>query len=94
MIDCLLSSVSYTLYYGRMEGYMTLNEMAAALGLKNAESLRKAVRRGIIKTELIVTVEEVERYRREHLGKRGFRSPDHPFHGTRPPRKNQSSEGE
>jgi len=83
-----------------MEGYMTLNEMAAALGLKNAESLRKAVRRGIIKTErignrtLIVTVEEVERYRREHLGKRGFRSPDHPFHGTRPPRKNQSSEGE
>jgi len=83
-----------------MEGYMTLNEMAVALGLKNAESLRKAVRRGIIKTErigkrtLIVTIEEVERYRRDHLGKRGFLSPDHPFHGTRPPRKNRDSEAE
>lgn len=79
---------------------MTLQEMAVALGLKNAESLRKAVHKGIINAErvgnrtFIITLEEVERYRREHLGKRGFASTEHPHFGTRPTRQdNREDEG-
>ncbi len=70
---------------------MTLEEMARSLGLKNAESLRRQVLRGVIKAErvgnrtYVITDEEVERYRREHLGKRGFASATHPLYGEQGP---------
>jgi excisionase family DNA binding protein len=79
------------LYYERVEGYMTLEEMARSLGLKNAESLRRQVLRGVIRAErvgqrtYVITDEEVERYRREHLGKQGFASTSHPLHGKQGP---------
>jgi len=63
-----------------MEGYLTLTEMAHALGLKNGAGLRRQVLRGAIRAELVgktylVPVEEVERYRAVHLGQRGKRTP-------------------
>jgi excisionase family DNA binding protein len=68
---------------------MTLTQMAAALGLKDTSSLRRAIQRGALTAEMagktyMVEEDEVEKYRREHLGKRGFASPLHP--GGRPPK--------
>ncbi len=79
-----------------MKGYMTLTQMAAALGLKDTSSLRRAIQRGALVADLagktyVVRESEVERYRREHLGKRGFASPLHPGAGGRP-RKNTPTE--
>lgn len=55
---------------------MTLAQMAAALGLKDPAGLRRLCEAGAIRAEKIgktwlVQEDEVERYRREHLGKRG-----------------------
>lgn len=55
---------------------MTLFEMARSLGLKDASTLRGAISRGRLAAVLVgktylVTTDEVERYRREHLGRRG-----------------------
>lgn len=54
---------------------MTLNEAAAALGL-SAETLRVQVNRGKLRAKKVgpvwtVTPGEVERYRRESLGRKG-----------------------
>jgi excisionase family DNA binding protein len=59
-----------------MEGVMTVAEAARKLGLKSDGSLRLQIRRGILKAEKIgrdwlVTEDEIERYRRDHLGRRG-----------------------
>jgi hypothetical protein len=63
---------------------MTLAEMAAILGLRDTSNLRRAIQRGALVAELagktwMVKEEDVERYRREHQGKRGFASPNHPL---------------
>ncbi len=80
---------------------MNLKEAAANLGLKSADGLRRQAINGVLKAEKIGTgqhavwlvhEDEVERYRREHLGQRtGFHDPRHPRYGMggsgRPPRK-------
>lgn len=56
---------------------MTLEQMAIELGLKDASALRHAFKRGTLKAErvgnrtLIVSLDEMERYAREHRGRRG-----------------------
>lgn len=67
-----------------MEGYMTLAEMAAALGLKDTSNLRRAIQRGALTAELAgktytVKDDEVLRYKRENMGRRGFANPNHPL---------------
>ncbi len=59
---------------------MTLGEMAAELGLRSGDGLRRQVLRGALRAEKIgktwvVTRDEMERYAREHLGQRGQRTP-------------------
>lgn len=54
---------------------MTLTEAAASLGI-TAASLRQAIARGSLRARKVgntwtVTPREVERYRTDHLGKRG-----------------------
>jgi hypothetical protein len=58
--------------------------MAAILGLKDTSNLRRAIDRGAFVAERagkvwMVSEEDVERYRREHQGKRGFANPNHPL---------------
>jgi hypothetical protein len=67
-----------------MKGYMTLTEMAAALGLKDTSNLRRAIDRGALVAERagkvwMVSDEEVRRYKAEHQGRRGFANPNHPL---------------
>lgn len=55
---------------------MTLAQMAEALGLRDTAGLRRSIVAGRLRAELmgktyIVKDAEVERYRRELLGKRG-----------------------
>jgi excisionase family DNA binding protein len=77
VINATVFGVHLSRYHEGVKGYMTLEEMAAALGLKNPSTLRMQIGRGVIAAERvgkrawIVSDEEVERYRREHLGKRG-----------------------
>ena len=58
------------------QGLYTLAEAAASLGL-NESSVRYAVHRGVLRATPIdgrtygISAEEIERYRREHLRKRG-----------------------
>jgi excisionase family DNA binding protein len=64
-------------YDGEVMDYMTLTEMAAALGLKGTASIRRLILDGKIRAEKmgktwLVPLSEVERYRVDHLGKRGF----------------------
>jgi excisionase family DNA binding protein len=66
-----------------MEGWMTLAQMATALGLKDAAGLRRLCESGELRAEKIgktwlVEDDEVDRYRRENLGKRG-RPPKQPI---------------
>jgi hypothetical protein len=78
-----------------MDGYMNLQEAAAKLGLKSADGLRRQAINGVLRAEKIgagrhgvwlVHVDEVERYRREHLGQRtGFHDPKHPRYGEQGP---------
>jgi hypothetical protein len=68
-----------------MEGFMTLAQMAEALGLRDTAGLRRSIAAGRLRAELmgktyIVKDAEVERYRRELLGKRG--RPRKPEGGT------------
>ncbi len=55
---------------------MTVAEAARKLGLSSPGSLRIQIGRGVLKAEKIgrdwlIADDEIERYRREHLGKRG-----------------------
>jgi len=73
-----------------MEGYMTLPELAARLGLKSIGSLRAQILRGALQAEKvgrdwIVSEPEAERYARENRGRRGFANEEHPFHGKQGP---------
>jgi hypothetical protein len=79
-------------YDGGMEGYMTLQELAAKLGLAGAGSLRSQIARGMLAAEKIgtgqhgiwvVTDAEAERYARENHGRVGVASPAHPLYGKR-----------
>ncbi len=88
-------------YDAGMDGYMTLIEMAARYGLKSADGLRRQAIRGTLTATKVgagrhavwvVREEDAERYVRDHMGKPGFASPDHPAHGTRPPRKKTDTE--
>jgi excisionase family DNA binding protein len=75
---------------------LTLKEAAERLNL-SAGTLRLQVRAGKMAATLagktyLVMASEVERYRRDHLGKHGFAAESHPFHGQRPPRKGEPGE--
>lgn len=66
------------------EEVITLSEAADLLGLQRGTLVRQA-RRGVLKARMsgsvyLVTGAEVKRYQKEHMGKRGFASPDHPLH--------------
>ncbi len=72
---------------------LSLADAAARLGVAPA-TLRVQIGRGVLHAVLIghsyiVEDAEVERYRRDHLGKYGYASPDHPRHApqatTTPP---------
>lgn len=65
-------------YNARME-YMTLTQMAEKLGLKSTAALRRLCESGRIAAEKLgktwlVEIREVERYKREQLGKRGHKA--------------------
>jgi hypothetical protein len=88
---------SEVLYSSAMDAFVTLPQLAARLGLKSIASLRHQIARGRLQArkvgrDWLVTEAEAERYAREHLGKRGFASTDHPYHGTRPPRRERDGE--
>jgi excisionase family DNA binding protein len=72
--------------------YMNVSEVAEALGITPG-AVRKAVADGKIAAIrkgggeqragfLLIEKAEVERYRAEHLGRRGVGSPSHPLHGV------------
>ncbi len=66
-------------YHPRVEGYLTLEQLAEFLGVKSTGSLRVQIQRGAINAERIgkrtflVSVEEAERYKRERRA-----GPGHP----------------
>ncbi len=65
---------------------LTLKQAAERLG-RSATTLRLQVHAGklhatLVGTMYLVTATEVERYRREVLGKHGFAAASHPKHGT------------
>ncbi len=66
---------------------VTVTQAAERLGL-HRDTLLRQIARGVLQAKRlgsiwVVTGAEVERYRREHRGKHGFASPDHPCHGPR-----------
>jgi hypothetical protein len=74
-----------------VNGYMTLVEMAALIGITPA-GLRMQIRRGSLTAikrgrDWFVADEEAARYIREQAGKKGTASPRHPRTGNRTPRK-------
>ncbi len=67
------------------EELLTVTQAAERLGL-HRDTLLRQMAKGVLHARRlgsiwVVTGAEVERYRREHLGKHGFASPDHPSHG-------------
>lgn len=74
---------------------LTVTQTAAVLGLNRNTVLRQITRGALYAKRLgsiwVVSPAEVERYRHTHLGKDGFASPDHPLHGTRGGRGQQSA---
>jgi len=82
---------------------MNVSEVAAALGITPG-SVRRAVSDGKLAairkgggTEragfLLIEKLEVERYRREHLGRRGVGSASHPLHGVGRQKKGANTPG-
>ncbi len=69
-------------YHPRVEGYLSLEQLAEFLGVKSTGSLRVQIQRGAIKAERIgkrtflVSVVEAERYKRERRA-----GPGHPTKG-------------
>lgn len=64
---------------------LSIKDAAERIGLKR-NTLFKQIHRGAMKVSkadrgYVVTVGELRRYEREHKGKRGFASPDHPLYG-------------
>jgi excisionase family DNA binding protein len=72
----------------RMEDeLLTVTQAAGRLGL-HRDTLLRQIAKGVLDARRlgsiwVVSGAEVERYRREHRGKHGFASPDHPGHGRR-----------
>lgn len=76
---------------------MNVGETASALGITPgsvrkaiADGKMQAIRKGGGKERagfLLIERTEIERYRKEHLGKRGVGSPSHPLYGKGRPRK-------
>lgn len=76
---------------------MTLAHMAQHLGI-TAATLRQQVARGVLQAvkegrDWFVTVEEAERYEREHAGKRGAASPRHSKQGLGRKRRDVGHQG-
>lgn len=66
---------------------LTVTQAAERLGL-HRDTLLRQIAKGVLHAKRlgsiwVVTGAEVERYRREHRGKHGFASPDHPLHRRR-----------
>ncbi len=81
---------------------MNVSEVAEALGITPG-SVRNAVANGKMTAIrkggggqragfLLIERTEMERYKRDHLGKRGLGSPSHPLFGKGRPRKGDSDE--
>jgi len=85
--------------------FMNVTEAAQELGITPG-GVRNAVAAGTLKAIrkgggeqragfLLIERTEIERYRTEHLGKRGVGSPSHPLYGKgRPRKKADVSDGE
>ncbi len=80
---------------------MNVMEAAESLGIKPG-AVRDAIARGRLKAIrkgggeqragfLLIERTEVERYRAQHLGKRGLGSPSHPLFGKGRPRKKDNA---
>lgn len=72
---------------------LTLKQAAARLGL-SVITLQQQARNGVLATrrigrQYVVTPAALARYAAERQGKRGFASPAHPYHGTRPARRTE-----
>jgi len=71
------------------EVVLTLSQAAEQLGVRR-QTLAEQAKKGVLRATLtgkayLVTATEVERYRREHLGKYGFANREHPLHGKQGP---------
>ncbi len=72
------------------EQVLSIQEAASRLGVSPI-TLSKQAKKGVLRATMIgrsyaVTASEVERYRAEHLGRRGgFDDPNHPMHGEQGP---------
>jgi len=77
--------------------FMNVTEAADALGIQPG-AVRDAIARGRLTAIrkgggeqragfLLIERSEIERYRQEHLGKRGVAHPSHPLYGKGRPRK-------
>jgi len=84
--------------------YINVSEAAHELGIKPG-AVRDAIARGRLTAIrkgggaeragfLLIERTEVERYRAEHLGKRGLGSPSHPLYGKGRPRKDSGTASE
>jgi excisionase family DNA binding protein len=68
---------------------LTLGQAAERLGVRR-DTLAQQAKKGVLHATLagsvyLVTATEVERYRREVRGKRGFAAASHPLHGKQGP---------
>ena len=70
---------------------LTLKEAAARIGVSPI-TLQQQIRKGALPAirlgnQWVVTADDLRIYTETRQGKRGFASPNHPYHGLRPPRK-------
>lgn len=77
---------------------MTLAQLAQRLGI-TAATLRQQIARGVLHAvkegrDWFVSVDEAERYEREHAGRPGAASPRHPKQGLGRKRRDTGREGE
>lgn len=89
-MNAMLSATMTDVKIGREE-LLTLAEASAQTGL-SANTLRNQIKNGVLTGVLIgktyvVRPKDLARYMRDHAGRYGAASPDHPRTGNRKPRK-------
>jgi excisionase family DNA binding protein len=89
-MNASLSATMMDMKIGREE-VLTLVEAGERIGL-SPNTLRNQIKRGVLPAHLagktyLVRPKDLEKYERDHMGKPGAASPDHPRTGNRKPRK-------